>query len=144
MVGKMLFSATATVAQLVTANAQLVAQRGIQSTLAGVVGRNTALAGAGAAFSMGPLWPIGIAAIGGILAALGISALTGGSFSGGGENIDKSTAENTSGGTNTSSRSSIPQSQPPIVVHSYLQANGQTIQTYQDVTNMSSGTNKFH
>ena len=143
MVGKMLFSATATVAQLVTANAALVAQRGIQTTLTSLAGRKAATEGAAAAFSMGPLWPIGIAAIGGILAALGISALTGGSFSGGGENVDKSTAGNAAGGTNTPPRPSTPQSQPPIVVHSYLQSNGQTIQQWQDTTNMNSSTNKF-
>ena len=50
MVGKMLFSATATVAQLVTANAALVAQRGIQSTLTSIAGRKAATEGAAAAF----------------------------------------------------------------------------------------------
>jgi hypothetical protein len=62
-----------------------------------------------------------------------------------GENISVATA--TGGGITPSeiptTRTATPQSQPPIVVHSYLQSNGQTIQQWQDTTNMNSSTNKF-
>lgn len=62
-----------------------------------------------------------------------------------GENISVATA--TGGGITPSeiptTRTATPQSQPPIIVHSYLQSNGQTIQQWQDTTNMNSSTNKF-
>jgi hypothetical protein len=62
-----------------------------------------------------------------------------------GENISVATA--TGGGItpseNPTTRTATPQSQPPIIVHSYLQSNGQTIQQWQDTTNMNSSTNKF-
>jgi len=142
MTTKMLLSALSTVTALVNANAQLVAQRAIQAQLSAIAGENAIRTGATAAFSMGPAWPIGIAAIGGILAALGISsALSGGSFSGGEASINSTPSTGTTGDLNRTT-TPRPQSQPPIVVHSYLQVNGQTGQVWKDELNKSDSTGK--
>ena len=52
----------------------------IGATFVTLRGKKAVEEGAAAAFSMGPLWPIGIAAIGGILAAWGIASVSGGSL----------------------------------------------------------------
>jgi hypothetical protein len=95
MVGKMAFGAATTLISLKNANTQLLIQKGIQDILLKKKQQEAVVAGATAAFSTGPGFPLAIAAVGTILAGIGIASSLG-AFSSGEESINKNSTSNTS------------------------------------------------
>jgi hypothetical protein len=104
------FSIASTVTSLRQANAALVIQRGIQNVLLEKKKQEAVVAGATAAFSTGPGFPFAIAAVGAILAGLGIASSLG-AFSSGGESINNPSA---GASFNKSNNVSNPQNDRPI------------------------------
>jgi hypothetical protein len=104
------FSIASTVTSLRQANAALVIQRGIQNVLLEKKKKELVVTGATAAFSTGPGFPFAIAAVGAILAGLGIASSLG-AFSSGGESINNPSA---GASFNKSNNVSNPQNDRPI------------------------------
>jgi hypothetical protein len=132
---KIAFSIASTVTSLRQANAALVIQRGIQDALLKKKQQEAVLGGVNAAFSTGPGFPFAIAAVGAILAGVGIATSLG-SFSSGEESIKK-TSPNVENPNQSSSNLNNQNSKPVEVT---INLGGNTFAKFNTENNKSKNT----
>lgn len=125
------FSIASTVTSLRQANTALVIQKGIQDVLLKKKQQEAVVAGTTAAFSTGPGFPFAIAAVGAILAGVGIASSLG-AFSSGEESINQPATNN----LNQLSRSQSQQSEKPLNLN--INIGGKNIATINNAIQSTS------